>query len=263
MTAFLRQSVLAAVLGTGLAGCGDPISTATVPTGVLSLFTRSESGTHVARPQAVFALAGTAPTGDSRSTVDTCQLGDFFPPGAIPGLEQLDAGDSIVFTAAADTRILRPANQFGIVVYLAEPAELDFVPGTAVSFSIPGAPAGFPAAEISSLTPPALTSLTPISTRPSLADTLTVTWEPAGDDSSRFEVLLLYATPGAADFDQQLVCDWRDDGTASIQPELLGGWAASEVQRIEVTRYRTQRQLIGDAVLFLLATFDTVPSVAP
>lgn len=263
MTPRLRRSVLAAVLATGVAGCGDPLSTETVPTGVLSLFTRSESGTYVARPQAVFALAGTAPIADSRLTVDTCQLGDYVPGGAIPGLEQMDAGDSIVFTAEADTRILRPSSQFGIVVYAADPAELDFVPGTAVSFSIPGAPGGFPAAEISSLSPPALTSLTPISTRPSLADTLAITWEPLGDDSSRFEVLLLYATPGAVDFNQQLVCDWRDDGTGFIRPELLGGWAASEVQRIEVTRYRTQRQTIGDAVLFLLATFDSVPSVAP
>jgi hypothetical protein len=93
---------------------------------------------------------------------------------------------------------------------------------------------------------------------PSATDPLTLQWEPVGDDSSRFEVLLLYATAGSLNFNEQVVCDWRDDGSGTIRPELLSSWRESEFKRAEVTRYRTQREMIDDAVLFLLTTFDTL-----
>jgi len=176
----------------------------------------------------------------------------------------VNAGDSILFDAAGSaTIVLRPINQFGVIVYAAEPSEVGFSPGTEVSFTVPGAPGGFPESEITSLTPSAITSLSPIPSRPSLEQPLTVSWEPAGDDSSRFEVLLIYAAQGSSTYDQQVVCEWRDDGAGVIRSELLGGWALSEDQRIEITRYRTQRQDLGGAFLLLLATFDTLPPIAP
>jgi len=249
------------MLGATAVGCGDPtFSTPTVPTGLLTVLSRSVDGKYVARPEAAFVYSADGPSGDSRSTVDTCQVGDYDPRIRTP--EQLDAGDSIVFIAGTDTTILRPANRFGITVYAADPQDVDFVPGTAVSFAIPGG-GGFPAAEISSLTPPVLSALTPIPGQPSLTEPLTLTWGPVGDDSSRVEVILLYAAQGSLDFDQQVICDWRDDGSGTVRPELLGGWAVSEIRRIEVTRYRTQRHVLGDAVLYLLTTFDSVPPVAP
>jgi hypothetical protein len=251
--------LLGGALGAGVA-CSEPtFSTPPAPTGLLSVSTRSADGAYVARPEATFVYSAAAPPGDSRSTLDTCQLADYDPRLRTP--EQLDAGDSIVFTAAADTAILRPDNRFGFIVYAADPEERPFVPGTAVSFRIPGAAGGFPAAEIASLTPPALSTLTPIPGLPQPTQPLTLTWEPVGDDSSRFEVILLYAEPGSLDYNKQLVCDWRDDGGGTIRAELLSGWATSEVQRAEVTRYRTQSQQIGEAVLYLLTTFDTVPPV--
>jgi len=253
--------LLAGVLGAAAACSESTFSTETVPTGLLSVFTRSAGGQYVVRPEAAFLYSAAPPSGDSRSTVDTCQVGDYDPRLRTP--EQLDAGDSIVFTAGTDTAILRPVNRFGAVVYAANPEQRAFVPGTAVSFSITGAAGGFPAAEIASLTPPALSTLTPIPRVPSSATPLTLTWEPVGDDSSRFEVVLLYAAPGSLDFDQQVVCDWRDDGAGTIRPELLSGWIESEVKLAEVTRYRTQRQQIGEAILYLLATFDSVPPLVP
>jgi hypothetical protein len=74
---------------------------------------------------------------------------------------------------------------------------------------------------------------------------------------------MLYASPGALDYDTQVVCEWRDDGSGTIRPEFLTGWAVSELRRVEVTRYRTRLEMIGDALLFLLTTFDTVPPIAP
>ncbi|MGH2348681.1 MAG: hypothetical protein ACRDFT_04345 [bacterium] len=256
--------VVLGVLSVAAAGCGETtFSIPTVPTGVLTLFGRSVDGSYVARPEGLFAQASRAPAADSRSTVDTCQLGDYVPQSTNISIVQMEAGDSIVFSAGPDTAVLRPVRRFGITVYVAEPPDVAVVPGTEVSFTVSGAAGGFPAMAISSLTPAALTAITPISSRPPLDQPLPVAWEPVGDDSSRIEVLLIYATQGAIAFDEQVVCDWRDDGAGVIRPELLGGWVGSELQRIEVSRYRTQRREMGDTVLFLLATFDTVPPVAP
>lgn len=239
------------------------ISLNTVPTGVLTLFARSTDGSYVARPEGLFAQASGPPTADSRSTLDTCDVGVYVPQSTNVSLVQVDAGDSVLFAVGLDTTVLRPIRRFGITVYAAQPPDVGIVPGAEVSFGVPGAPGGFPAMVLSSLTPAAVTSLTPISSRPPLDQPLQVAWSPVGDDSSRVEVLLIYASQGSTAFDQQVVCDWRDDGVGVIRPELLGAWALSEVQRIEVSRYRTQRREVGDTVLFLLATFDTVPPVAP
>lgn len=260
----IRCLLVAGVLSVVPAGCREAtFSSPTVPVGVLTLFARSANGSYVARPEGLFAQAGSAPSADSRSTVDTCQVGDYVPQSTNISLDQIDAGDSLLFAAGPETTVLRPVRRFGITVYTAEPPDVDIVPGTAVSFTIPGTAGGFPAVAISSLTPPAVTALTPISARPSSDEPLIVNWEPVGDDSSRFEVLLIYATQGTIAFNEQVVCDWRDDGSGTIRSALLAGWVLSELQRVEVSRYRTQLRVMGDTVLFLLATFDTVPQVVP
>jgi hypothetical protein len=247
-----------------MVACGETtVPSAAVPVGVVTLFARSGDNGYVARPEGLFALASGPPTANSRSTVDTCQVGDYVPQSTSISIVQVDAGDSLVFAVGAATTLLRPIKRFGITVYAAQPAEIGFVPGSEVTFTVPGAPGGFPATTISSLTPAALTSLTPISSRPPLDQPLDVAWSPVGDDSSRVEVLLIFARQGTTEFNEQVVCDWRDDGTGVIRAQLLGGWSLSEVQRIEVSRYRTQRQEMGDTVMVLLATFDTVPAVAP
>ncbi|HXF94653.1 MAG TPA: hypothetical protein VNI61_00995 [Gemmatimonadales bacterium] len=231
--------------------------------GVLTLFARSVEGSYVARPEGLFALAGRPPVGDSRSTGDTCQVGDFVPQSTNVSVIHVDAGDSILFVAGPTTAVLRPIRRFGVTIYAANPPDVPIVPGSEVTFSLAGAPRGFPATTISSLTAPALQALSPIPARPPTDQPLSVTWEPVGDDSSRVEVLLIYARQGSTAFNEQVVCDWRDDGNGTIRPELLGAWALSELQRVEVSRYRTQRREMGDTVLFLLATFDTVPPVVP
>lgn len=257
----------AGLLATGLVAaasltCREPVEpVGSIQLGLVSAFVASASGEYVVRPEAAFVLATAAPSADSRSTLDTCLLGPYDPSFSAP--EQVSAGDSIIFTGGATTAILRPVSNPVYTRYLANPPELAFVPGAEVRFTIPGAAGGFPASTIAALTPDALTTLTPIPNLPSETDPLTLEWEPVGDDSSRVEVLFLYATAGSLTVNQQVVCDWRDDGSGTIRPELLSSWRESETKRAEVTRYRTRQATVGDAVLFLLTTFDTVPPVVP
>lgn len=77
------------------------------------------------------------------------------------------------------------------------------------------------------------------------------------------ELWLQYATEGSGQLNEQILCEWRDDGGGVIRAERLTGWVGSGLRRIEVARYRTRTEFLGASVLFLLATFDSVPPVAP
>jgi hypothetical protein len=255
---------LAGALGFAAAACWqEPQIPADTPAGLLTVFGTSVDGRHVARPEGVFVLTPNPPTADSRWAPDSCVAGEYRPQ-VFGSVSDLAAGDSILVTLGDATAVLRPVNRFGFQQYVLAHDTVSYTPGTAVRFVIPGASGGFPPATISSVMPLAVTSISPIPARPATTEPLVVTWDPAGDGSTTFELLLLYTLEGATDFNQQVVCWWRDDGQASIPGELLQGWALSEFQRrIEVTRFRTERQVIGENVLFLLATFDTIPPVTP
>lgn len=243
------------------AGCSDSIELPeSIPTGILTVEARSEGGVYVLTPEGVFLESTGILTADSRSTVDTCQVGDLPTGGTVPNLDHLDAGDSIAFDLEGVTRYMKPVEQFGIITYVLNDPDVEFVPGDAFSFDLEGGP-GFPAATIGSALPPILTTLTPIPASPPTDQPLVVSWTPVGDAGSRFEISLQYALEGSVQLDQHILCAWRDDGAGEVRGELLTGWANSDMRRIAVTRFRTERLDIGERVLFLLATFDSVPAV--
>jgi hypothetical protein len=251
---------LAAALAAA-AGCSDSFELPqSIPTGILTVVARSEGGQYVLTPEGVFLESTGMLTADSRSTVDTCQVGDLPTGGTAPNLDHLDAGDSIAFDLEGVTRYMKPVEQFGIITYVLSDPDVEFAPGDAFSFDLEGGP-GFPAATIGSALAPVLTTLTPIPASPPTDQPLVVSWTPVGDAGSRLEISLQYALEGSVQPDEHILCAWRDDGAGEIRGELLTGWAASGLRRIAVTRYRTERLEIGERVLFLLVTFDSVPPV--
>jgi hypothetical protein len=229
------------------------------------VYVRSNAGGYIAEPQAIFYEAAEPTFPDSRSRGDTCRLGDLVTQG-IGQVRSLDAGDSIAFTLGGRTAYLRPVNSglLGLRTYVAsDPVEI--VPGSPVAFQIPGGRSdGYPAASLSALTAPALTA---VSTVPGFLDpdqtAISVSWAPAGDDSSRFEIALQYASEGSSILNRNVVCQFNDDGQAAISRIFLAEWINSPLRRVEISRYRTALRRVGSGVLFFLATFDTVASIAP
>lgn len=257
-----RALLPGALVSAAVACWEEPEIPADTPTGLLTVFGKSVDGGYVVQPEGVFVRTPNPPTADSRLAPDSCAAGEYEPQviGAVP---DLNAGDSILVTFGDVTAVMRPVNRFGFNQYVLAHDTVSYTPGTTVRFVIPGASGGFPAATISSVMPLPVTGISPIPAQPATTEPLVVTWEPAGDGSTTFELLLLYSLEGTTEFNQQVVCWWRDDGEGAIPGQLLQGWALSEFQRrIEVTRYRTERQVIGENVLYLLATFDTVPPAA-
>lgn len=256
-----RCGLLVCAGAIAVVACGDPVDVLPwTPTGLVTVYGTSASGQYVARPEGVFLLAPNAPTNDSRLPPDSCSAGGWAPL-TIGQVDDLDAGDSIVVTFGGVPAVLRPVNRYGFNQYVLAHDTVSYTPGAAVGVTIPGAAGGFPAATISSVMPPAITSVTAVPAQPPTDEPFTVTWTPAGGAEYTFELLLLYSLEGI-DYDSQVVCSWVDDGEAQIPGELLLSWAQTEFERrIEVTRYRTARQEIGDHVLFLLVTYDTLPAV--
>ncbi len=253
----------ALVLVLALAGCGisEPSG---IPTGVLRVFARSDDGgQYVASPEATFFKGSLDGFPDSRATSDSCVITNLLTTTLNPPIS-LDAGDSVAFITGGLSVSLYPTTDIaGTTSYVPPAGPVSLTPGAAVTFEIPGAAQGFPAATLTSLTAPSFTSLSPVPGAPPVDRPLTVTWTPVGDDSSRFEIALKFATENSQVINRHVLCNWRDDGSGQIAGNLLAEWSAATIKRIEVSRYRTLQRDLVDGALYFIATFDTVPAVAP
>jgi hypothetical protein len=234
----------------------------TSPFGFLQVVTRAQAGQPVSVPTATFENTTQSGYPNSRDTTNSCAVSDM-TGGVTSGQESLDAGDSVAFTSDRGTVYLYPVSDFlGTTSYRASTNSVSLTPGTEVTFEIPGAPGGFPAATLSALTAPAFTELSPIPTSVAVADSMVVTWAPPGDDSSRIEVALQYGAAGIPLVNRQVLCQWRDDGRQAIAGSLLVEWSRASLRQVQVTRFRTARQVVGaEPVLYFLATYDTLPPV--
>lgn len=248
---------LAALLAVGCSGLEEPQK---VPTAILRVFSQAGGG----RPEATFLNAASSTFPDSRQPANLCQLADIVNV-TVGTSETLDAGDSIAFTSDVGTAYLYPKLDLaGNESYLPATSFVSLTPGTAVTFDIPGAADGFPTTALTALTAPAITQLSSIPKTLSVSDSIVVTWAPVGDDSSAFEVALQFAAEASAVVSRQVLCQWEDDGRGVIAGPLLSEWITATIRRIEVSRYRTvRRDLAGGALLYFLATYDTVPEPGP
>ncbi len=251
---------LLAALVVGCSGLEPPQK---VPTGILRVFSQAGgTGEFVGMPEATFLNAAPSTFPDSRQPTNLCQLADIvnLPVGTS---ENLDAGDSVAFTSDAGTSYLYPRLDLaGNESYLPATLFVSLTPGTAVTFDIPGAANGFPSTTFTGITAPAIRQLSSIPKTLSVSDSVVVTWAPAGDDSSAFEVALQFAGEVSAIVNRQVLCQWKDDGRGVISGALLSEWITATIRRIEVSRYRTvQRDLAGGGLLYFLATYDTVPEL--
>ncbi len=253
------------LVAVGITACAGLEEPEKFPTAVLRVFAQAgDAGQYGATVEATFLNTARAQYPDSRDVSDLCQLAGLVNL-PVTSLENLDAGDSVAFTTDAGTVYLYPRTDLaGNEAYRPATALVSLTPGKPVTFAIPGAAGGFPGTALTALTAPVITQLSPIPTATSTSDSLIVTWALAGDDSSRFEISLQFATEGSTVLNRQVLCQWRDDGSGAIPGSLLTEWATTAIRRIEVSRYRTVlRDLESGAVLYFLATYDLTQEPVP
>lgn len=268
MQQHLRFAVLTAVVATvTLTGCGidSPNLGSEFPLGVIQVFAASDGqGGYIAHPRAEFfyTLGFTHP--NSRSALDTCYIARYTNPLPPRQATYMYGGERVQLHVGGETYLLTPRIEDWRIIYELEEG-LRVQPGQRLTFNVPGDPNGFPAMVISAPIGPAPSSISDIPSLPDEGQPIPVEWSPVGDDSSRVELALRYASPDAVSLDSQIICDWRDTGSNTVPANLLSGWRlAGSAQQIEFTRYRTQTETKDDAALFLItAMYSFVMPATP
>jgi hypothetical protein len=211
---------------------------------------------------------GGVPLPNSKAVLDSCQVVPFSPTGALltPGaVTYLDAGDSIAMQTDGGIGFLTPITLAdGTPAYSLENADaLPFTPGAAVTFTIPGAPDAFAGASATGKMAEPYT-LGPIDTAVAATEGLPITWSPAGDDSSRFNLSLQYASAGSSTPDKQIFCSLRDDGVDTVPARLLHEWRTATGPRpVESFRWRSTIQGTREVVLDVVTKYNVSKSTLP
>lgn len=250
-----------------LAACDD-LSTDVeeVKYGVITVVAETAVGGSgfVTNPVGLFYVAGAGPLPDSKSTTDFCRIDPFNPgPAPQPQVQNINAGPSITFRKGPTVESMAPVPQGNVTNYILSQS-VPFVPGEVVTFEIPGAEGGFPSSAATTNTAPALI-FEGVDAEPESGTPLTVRWN-AGDDSSRVEIALRYATNGSATLNELIYCQFVDDGEHTINDGLLGGWrnAIDDNRETAANRFRTHLQVIDDAALLVYSVAQaTIPINAP
>jgi hypothetical protein len=250
-----------------LAACDD-LSTDVqeVKYGVITVVAETAVGGSgfVTSPVGTFYVAGAGPLPDSKSTADFCRIDPYNPaPPAPPQVQNINAGPSITFRKGATVESMAPVPQGNVTTYVLTQS-VPFVPGEVVTFEIPGAEGGFPSSAATTNTAPAII-FEGVDAEPESGVPLTVRWN-AGDDSSRVEIALRYATNGSTTLNELIYCQFADDGEHTINDGLLGGWrnANEDNRETAANRFRTNLQVIDDAALLVYSVAQaTIPINAP
>ncbi|HJU66149.1 MAG TPA: hypothetical protein VJ596_10755, partial [Gemmatimonadaceae bacterium] len=238
----LTRTSIPALLLIALAACSD-LSTDVdqVKYGVITVVAETAVGGSgfVTSPVGLFYTAGPGPLPDSKSTADVCRIDPYstaLPPQA--NVQNINAGPSITFRKGSTVQSMAPVPQGGVTNYVLT-SSVPFVPGEQVTFEIPGAEGGFPSSAATTVTAPTLT-VDPVNGAPPAGTPLTITWDQAGDDSSRVEIALRYATQNSAVLNELIYCQFRDDGQQTINDELLNGWRNSndDLREVAANRFR-------------------------
>lgn len=227
------------------------------------------NGQQTATAQGIFFHdPGGIPPPNSRSVLDSCQIRPFstssslLTPGAVT---YLGAGDSIAMQTDGALGFLTSITlPDGTPAYaLTETSGLPFTPGSVVTFDIPGAPDGFAATTATGKMAEPYT-LGPIATMLGATEGLPITWTPAGDDSSRFDVSLQYATAGSDTPNEQIFCSLRDDGADTVPANLVHAWRSSTGQRhVDSFRWRSAIQGTRAVVLDVVTKYSVSKSTLP
>lgn len=228
------------------------------PVGVVNVLTDSilpGAGHYATEPQAVFFNASNIILPDSRLALDSCRTDTVPGPGQVPVLNQLNAGEPILFTTDSIANVpMDTVDSSGITVYT--PGHLvPFTPGSNVTFNVPGSNAanGFPPFTITAPTANALV-LGPIDT--STTDSLSVTWN-NGNANAGVVIEFLNATP------QRVFCSFIDDGVHEVPAALVQPWKSGGNLHVHAYRWLTTFQANGTPAMLVISEFDTDKTTFP
>lgn len=261
------SSLACAGLGT-LAACNALTETSFsgTPVAVVVLDTRAKGAGFTTSPTVNFYKAQNITFSSTTAATDSCQQLSYSTTAAPSGgsAELIGGGAFVLVQLSGRSDSLRKASTADQTYRLAAAAGLTFTPGDSVFLTIPGDAAGFPSASVAGKTAEPFT-LAPIVVPPATQN-MTVTWSAASDANAAMLISFRFHDGAGTGVNQQLFCDFRDDGTGTVQAALIAKWAASGEREVLAERLRTAVVRVPssiDAFINLISTFDLPTPVSP
>ena len=238
-----RRSQLARLLAAcSIAGGCQSFEVTTTQFGIFNIATEVNGEDYTATPRAVFFEG----TGVSLSSTDVTSEGCIVRPveeSGVSPLDQIEAGPSINVRLSDVDATLTPQSALGRITYeLADGAQMPFTPGDTVTFTVPGAPNGFPPRVVAARTAEAFTPAA-ITLPASLDENVTVTWTSETTVAPRSAMFysFRYSMENATTLNREVFCVFADDGSGVVPASSLQGFRAAVGERFQERSIVAQR----------------------
>ena len=253
--AWVRLSALA-VISAAFVAC-DSLEVADSKFGIIFVPTeRLEDGSFVTTPSAIFFQASGVRLSSTQVGAEGCIVQALQLSGS-DSFQRIDAGDAVSVNVSGNDALLSPYAVGAQETYqLPEGDAIPFTPGDQITFSIPGAPGGFPARVVMVQTVPPFTPAA-VTLPASTSSDLTVTWTPASTSTTTAMFYSFrFASENSGIIDREIACVFADDGSGVVPASTLTGFRDSELHMIVAQRARIVAERIGDAITHVTTTIS-------
>jgi|BarGraIncu00222A_1022003.scaffolds.fasta_scaffold07026_4 hypothetical protein len=258
-----RFSFVAAVTLVTLGACKSLDSIpSSVPLGLVTISTGDAASVHTTSPSAYFVDAVNVSIPNSGNSADTCA--DIGYPGtaAITPLSQIDAGSPVIVALSTDTAQIAPnaADVNGYIFYrLPTGDSIRIVPGSTGRITVPGASNAFHAFNFTFVNADSL-KLGPLEASSDSVHDMPIIWNSQIGQAASVVVELEFG-PSSSNFNEQIFCQFTDNGSHSVQASLVNKWRTANARRVHAYRFLTTFNNDGADEVGVVSTYATDSTV--
>jgi hypothetical protein len=235
------------------------------PVAVMVLNARSKGTGYTTSPTANFYRAQNITFSSASAATDTCVAATYNPNAVSSNTATVIGGGAFVLASiSGHADSLRKAATTDATYRTTLASGIAFTPGDSISFTIPGDAAGFPGIVATGKTAESFT-LDPIVVPPALQP-MVLAWSPASDANAAMLFSFRYNDGAGTGLNAQIFCDFRDDGSGTVQAANIARWAGSTQKEVLTQRLRTALIRVPsavDAYINIVSTFERPTPVSP
>ncbi len=233
-----------------------------VPLGLVTISTGDAASVHTTSPSAYFVDAVNVSIPNSGNSADTCA--DIGYPGtaAITPLSQIDAGSPVIVALSTDTAQIAPnaADVNGYIFYrLPTGDSIRIVPGSTGRITVPGASNAFHAFNFTFVNADSL-KLGPLEASSDSVHDMPIVWNSQIGQAASVVVELEFG-PSSSNFNEQIFCQFTDNGSHSVQASLVNKWRTANARRVHAYRFLTTFNNDGADEVGVVSTYATDSTV--
>ena len=233
-----------------------------VPLGLVTIATSDAPSAHMTSPSAYFVDAVNVSIPNSGTSADTCADIGYPGTGAVTRLAQIGAGSPLTVALTTDTAQLNPnaVDVNGYIFYrLPTGDSIRIVPGSTGRVTVPGASNAFHAFSFTFVNADSLKLGRLEASADSLHD-MPIVWNPQIGVTASVVVQLEFG-PSSSAINEQIFCQFTDNGSHSVQASLVNKWRAANARRVHAYRFLTTFNNDGTDEVGVVSTYATDSTV--